>query len=364
MTNASPFRDLGLSCPKGGKFYICEGCKTEFVGCCTSNPCTDGSGTCPDGDLMTATFSADAYNDIPAQSCADTDGDWYTCMANVPPFLGCCSSNPCQNATLSCPSPHLVPAKLSTVKADRAPFLTSGSTSKSTGLSTGAVAGIVAGIAVLLVIIVGVVMYKLGWRARIKRERAEASNAAMAQTEQPAYPDGNTPQSGSSPYPDSYTASSTTVAGSYAHSPYIKQGSQHSPTFNRYSSSTEGAAGSPHYHGYHAGHHYTYSGDSNHALLQPVPELQGNYLAPELSGDPKSPIQRAYGVSQDSPTVQHGVSASSADFPIEPNPRHNVGDQERDLRDAARDGESTALNGNNDEGTDRIWQGHGSGIAK
>ncbi|KAK1757180.1 hypothetical protein QBC47DRAFT_176012 [Echria macrotheca] len=212
---------FGLSCPNGGKFYICQGNATEFVGCCTSDPCADGKGTCPTKDLKPATFSADSFKDIPAQQCAGGSSSgsgsalWYTCQKTSPPFLGCCTTNPCSNG--SCPSNRLAPAKLSSNSTARAAFIsmggaqttkssttrsatstkatatsTSSSTSASTtptttstglpataaptqaGLSTGAVAGIAIGAAAIALAgaIFIFVAYKRGWfRRRSDRER-------------------------------------------------------------------------------------------------------------------------------------------------------------------------------------------------
>ncbi|KAF4454172.1 hypothetical protein FALBO_15865, partial [Fusarium albosuccineum] len=82
----------GLGCPNGGKVCICEGARSEFIGCCLSDPCADGSGTCPEKHIRQTTFSEDKYAYVPIQDCDSAEGkdNWYTCEFNKPPFLGCC----------------------------------------------------------------------------------------------------------------------------------------------------------------------------------------------------------------------------------------------------------------------------------
>ncbi|KAF3343730.1 Enoyl-CoA hydratase/isomerase [Verticillium dahliae VDG2] len=180
---------LGLSCPEGGHFYICEGDATEFIGCCNSNPCGDNDGNCPTSDLRVSSFSSNRYANIPAQSCDDARGAriWWTCRDNKPPFLGCCASNPCGEG---CPQDHLIAAVLSPSDDARLPFLpspatttsastppASSSTSSPSGgaesggssrLSSGAIAGIAigaaAGIAILAVVIWA--CFRRAWKSR------------------------------------------------------------------------------------------------------------------------------------------------------------------------------------------------------
>lgn len=165
MTSNS-YKTFGLSCPNGGDFHICENTKREFIGCCTMDPCADGSGLCDEMHLRAASFSESSYLDIPPQSCETSDGadQFYTCKANDPPFLGCCTINPCVNMT--CPSANLRAAILSSDHDDRASFLAPSSSSNSgkdtavaksssTGLSSGAIAGLVVTIIVLVMLIAG-----------------------------------------------------------------------------------------------------------------------------------------------------------------------------------------------------------------
>jgi len=102
--------------------YTCASQTPTFFGCCTSDPC-NGSG-CPTSDLRAAGmgvgsgFDGSTYaNDssyYPNVNCAT--GDWYTCAAASPSFQGCCNrTNPC--STGSCPQNSLFPAAFSDVQA-------------------------------------------------------------------------------------------------------------------------------------------------------------------------------------------------------------------------------------------------------
>ncbi|KAH8684987.1 hypothetical protein BGZ61DRAFT_495278 [Ilyonectria robusta] len=61
----------GFRCLGGGKFYICKDAKTEFVGCCNSDPCVGGKGVCPKGKLRQMAFSQSLYGQIPTLGCDD-----------------------------------------------------------------------------------------------------------------------------------------------------------------------------------------------------------------------------------------------------------------------------------------------------
>jgi LPXTG-motif cell wall-anchored protein len=190
---ADAFRFFGLSCPGGGSFYICQNNATEFVGCCTTNPCAAAAnGRCPAANLRASSFSADTYTDLPRQDCDDAKSIeiWYTCKFNRPPFMGCCASNPCAKGL--CAPDDLRPAKLSGEPELKASFLQPGlsatSTSTgaaasatgsndpsavaapSTGLSSGAIGGIVAGAVILVIAVVVFFLYKRCRRARAKTE--------------------------------------------------------------------------------------------------------------------------------------------------------------------------------------------------
>lgn len=203
MSKGNPIADLGLSCPYGGSFYICKDAKYRFIGCCTENPCADGTGDCPQDALRYSSYNKDAYRDIPKESCVapHNDSTWYTCQELVPPFMGCCASNPCANG--GCPAKDLLAARLDDEPTNAAPFLTSTSTSDASssggsgsgGLSTGAIVGVAIGSAVAVLIVVGILFFV--YRRREKRRRDEL--AAKAQPNADGTPGVYMP----SPYQDS-----------------------------------------------------------------------------------------------------------------------------------------------------------------
>ncbi|ORY63384.1 uncharacterized protein BCR38DRAFT_516680 [Pseudomassariella vexata] len=190
---SDPKGELGLSCPNEGQFYICDTASIRFIGCCTVDPCTDGSGECPQASLRTSSFSSDHYNEVRPQTCVAPHNEttWYTCQAG--PFLGCCESNPCQQG--ECPQSDLLAARLSDNARNAQVFLssetttassssststpTSGATgtpssnSLSSSLSLGAIVGISIGSAVVIFILLGILAYKSGCWARKKKLQQE-----------------------------------------------------------------------------------------------------------------------------------------------------------------------------------------------
>ncbi|TGJ78799.1 hypothetical protein E0Z10_g9969 [Xylaria hypoxylon] len=191
---------FGLSCPAGGGFHICQDSPTRFIGCCGVDPCTpDREGECPMSELFVASFSAASGVEFLPQSCASpfNSSIWYTCDDTRPPFLGCCTNNPCSNG---CLADHLVPAKLSddpknasqfllpetvtmttttTTTTTTSPSVTgtsvlpAGTENSSPNLTTGgrARAGLIAGIAVAGVVILLLVIAAYLWAKR--REEAQ-----------------------------------------------------------------------------------------------------------------------------------------------------------------------------------------------
>lgn len=179
-----------FSCPDqdGGLFYICEGADNEFIGCCTSNPCTNSSGICPEGHLRTSSFAADRSDSLLTQSCDDSRGSqvWYKCENIEPPFMGCCDESPCGSG---CDRDMLLPAVLSKLQKNRQAFLAPSSASSTTAatatatsssksdsdsgssLSTGAVAGIAAGSAAVGVLILAFVAWRCWWNAQKRKQQ-------------------------------------------------------------------------------------------------------------------------------------------------------------------------------------------------
>lgn len=159
----------GISCPNGGSFYVCQGNSTQFLGCCTEDPCADGAGSCPDSALRNTSYSSSLYDSIPPQTCVDT-GLWYTCAETNPPFMGCCLTNPCLLG--SCSGGNLTAARLSDNTTDASPFETAATTTTASAspsssadsqmhmssLSTGAIVGIAIGSAVVA-LVVGIVLF-------------------------------------------------------------------------------------------------------------------------------------------------------------------------------------------------------------
>ncbi|KAI0437617.1 hypothetical protein F4803DRAFT_565905 [Xylaria telfairii] len=116
----NPISYLGLSCPSGGDFYICQESKARFLGCCGIDPCDDG---CPSSALYSASFDPSKHYTISAQSCVTgSSALWYTCV-NGPTFLGCCTSNPCNNEGV-CPDENLAGARLADDPSRASAFLT------------------------------------------------------------------------------------------------------------------------------------------------------------------------------------------------------------------------------------------------
>ncbi|KAH8749318.1 hypothetical protein F5883DRAFT_694997 [Diaporthe sp. PMI_573] len=102
MSEGNAMADFGVSCPYGGTFYNCKDAESQFLGCCTENPCVDGTGYCPQPALRYSSYSQDSYRSIPPQNCVTphNESSWYTCSGAVPPFMGCCASNPCSGTRL------------------------------------------------------------------------------------------------------------------------------------------------------------------------------------------------------------------------------------------------------------------------
>ncbi|KAI1140475.1 hypothetical protein F5Y05DRAFT_378588 [Hypoxylon sp. FL0543] len=127
----SPDKEYGLSCPSGGSFYICTSSQVRFLGCCETDPCSNG-GECGADALRPA-----SYVSYPGshQSCAAPydEGDWYTCDFATPKFMGCCTRDPCNEG---CPDENLVPARLDDDDSIAAPFLLPPSSSSESSIIT------------------------------------------------------------------------------------------------------------------------------------------------------------------------------------------------------------------------------------
>ena len=175
MPLLNPQQAFGLSCPSGGTWYACSS-GVRFVGCCGTYPCDSG---CPDGNLEPATFNSsefptdESFNKLSDQSCVDASTKWWKCNFTSPPFLGCCSIDPC-NSTVSCPRKNLVQGELSDVPALAAPYLT--------GISTSSVpvrpivGGVIGGVA----LVIGVIVSWIYRRRQSRRSRLPAQETIAA----------------------------------------------------------------------------------------------------------------------------------------------------------------------------------------
>lgn len=108
-----PFIDP--TCPSGGSFYVCSD-QTRFLGCCEVSACAHA---CSAGAIQPASFNASFWGNFSDQQCSA--GRWFTCAGTNPPFMGCCKTNPCSQGR--CPQDDLAPAHLSNNSAAAADFL-------------------------------------------------------------------------------------------------------------------------------------------------------------------------------------------------------------------------------------------------
>ncbi|KAF4961083.1 hypothetical protein FGADI_499 [Fusarium gaditjirri] len=126
MSDNNPVKDLGLTCPFGGVFYICADGPDRFIGCCTINPCGARKGLCPDENLRSASFNATLQHECLPQACINDNVDvsWYACIGEALPFLGCCALDPCLRGV--CAQGDLRAAKLSGNARNAQDFLDGG----------------------------------------------------------------------------------------------------------------------------------------------------------------------------------------------------------------------------------------------
>lgn len=123
-------------CPRGSDYHACG--STGFVGCCNVDvdPCVAG-GSCNGDALRPMTFDKDqSSNAFTDQMCST--GLWYTCAYTIPPFIGCCTSNPCNTGTTGCPAGDLIEGSLSSKSDDAASWLSAAKLDSATTTSSGA----------------------------------------------------------------------------------------------------------------------------------------------------------------------------------------------------------------------------------
>ncbi|KAJ0418636.1 hypothetical protein BJY00DRAFT_287482 [Aspergillus carlsbadensis] len=161
---ASGSESCNFTCPSGGTWYVCPEAPF-FVGCCSSDPCTnvDANSTSPCPDVYAAAFDSAVYDSILPNSCiGSNNSDWYTCNFTDPPFVGCCASAAC-STTDGCPADDVLPAAWSSSSRGQFEvFKDAGDDEGSDGgggLSGGAIAGIVVGGVAALVIVAALVWF-------------------------------------------------------------------------------------------------------------------------------------------------------------------------------------------------------------
>ncbi|KAL9567489.1 hypothetical protein ACKAV7_008439 [Fusarium commune] len=230
MSHTETYEYFGLNCASGGKFYICDDAHTQFIGCCTSDPCGPRNGTCPDGSLRASNFNTDTYEDLPTQDCDGPRGTdmWYSCKLNNSSFMGCCAENACANG--SCPSNRLVPAKLSENEKNRLEFLApnnssstlsaasssstsssppSGSESSDGSSRTGVITGIATGATVIGLLLLAFLIWRFWWQPLQRNKAAKQCDPSKEMARRPHVPAGAPQQSSTSSYELSFPPTPT-----------------------------------------------------------------------------------------------------------------------------------------------------------
>lgn len=162
-----------FTCPNGGTWYACPN-EPYFLGCCSSDPCTSTNTTTPCPDLYPASFDTSLYDAIRPNSClGGNNSKWYTCSEIETPFLGCCTSNPC---TDGCPKSDLRAAAWSGSRGDQYELFVDAPSGK---LGGGAIAGIVVGCVAGVAILILAIWFCV--RRRQKKNQAPAWGAPVEQ---------------------------------------------------------------------------------------------------------------------------------------------------------------------------------------
>ncbi|KAK3384873.1 hypothetical protein B0H63DRAFT_172611 [Podospora didyma] len=347
---------LGITCPTGSQFYTCQGSTTEFVGCCTTDPCRGGSG-CPAADVRPASFPSERYNDILPQACGRLGSStalWYVCSASKPTFLGCCTTNACSAG--SCPSNNLAPARLSSDLKAREAFLSStssttssrttaasatstptttsststptagasmgGGSTDSSGLPNGAIAGIAIAAAIVVVGILSFGMYR--WYAKRRASSRRVSFAADSNPGSGDAPVVVNPLLNSRPpsYMPAYASPSLVpLQGSsppmqHSTSPFHPHPGLTSPPLSYKSGSTRDSIK---YRPYNTNNHHSRGvSEVSNMTMQPVAELESSPSIPDIYGSYTVPLNAA------SPAELPAPPPPVTPVPS-PGPRHDSG---------------------------------------
>ncbi|KAI0108293.1 hypothetical protein F4814DRAFT_451576 [Daldinia grandis] len=166
-SSQTPQQKYGLSCPFGGSFYVCLSSPVRFLGCCETDPCSNG-GQCRLDELRPASYVD--YPD-PHQSCAAPydEREWYTCDLATPRFMGC---DPCDQG---CPDWGLIPARLDDDSNTVASFLSSPRTPP---VNIGLIVGVSVSVAVLVLLVLGATVWRKSIKKRYHRSNDGQSNKA------------------------------------------------------------------------------------------------------------------------------------------------------------------------------------------
>jgi len=114
----SSSQNCNFTCPNGGTWWVCAA-PNYFVGCCSSDPCQNtGPTPCRADGLAAAEFNPSIYNDFVPNNCLNANSSfWYTCQKE-PTFIGCCLVDPCTQ-TPGCPQSSLLQAAWAPSRPDQ-----------------------------------------------------------------------------------------------------------------------------------------------------------------------------------------------------------------------------------------------------
>ncbi|BCS19528.1 uncharacterized protein APUU_12356A [Aspergillus puulaauensis] len=188
-----------FTCPAGGTWYVCPD-EPYFVGCCSSDPCsnTNSNNTSPCPNIHPASFDTAIYDSLVPNNCIDTTSDnWYTCTGTDQPFIGCCASNACAETT-GCPEDDVRAAAWSSSRDDQFTLFQDADPNDDNGggddgLGGGAIAGIVVGAVAAVVIVIALVWWFL------RRRKMQRQDTLTGKSSGNQYPP--------SPYQDSHFSS-------------------------------------------------------------------------------------------------------------------------------------------------------------
>lgn len=182
---ASGSKSCTFTCPAGGTWYACPDAP-YFVGCCSSDPCsnTNSNNTSPCPDIYPASFDTAIYDSLVPNNCIDVPSDnWFTCNSTDVPFIGCCASNACAEAT-GCPKDDVRAAAWSSSRKDQFTLFQDAEDDNGAGddgLGGGAIAGIVVGGVAAVVIVLALAWWFLR-RRKIQRRNGTAAAGGYGKT--------------------------------------------------------------------------------------------------------------------------------------------------------------------------------------